>query len=150
MPQLVFELPDKLFAYARIEADQPVTDEEFWELCAANPDLHLEREPNGEVVMVPFPGFETGYRNNELSSQLMAWAKRDGRGVAVDSSTDYYLSNGAARKPDASWVLKSHLTRFSKEEKRKFLQELNDAASIAGEGPVAGFVLDLGPIWRGL
>jgi Uma2 family endonuclease len=204
MPQMVVDIPDNLFIYARIEADQPVTDEEFWELCAANPDLHLEREPNGEVVMVPPPGFETGYRNNKLSSQLDTWATRDGRGVAVDSSTDYYLPNGAARRPDASWVLKSRLVRFSKEEKRKFLhlcpdfvvelkspsdrlpklkakmeewiengaqlgwlidpdtrtvhiyrtgtkpEEVENAASIAGEDPVAGFVLDLNPIWQGL
>jgi Uma2 family endonuclease len=191
-------------AAARIETERPVTDDEFWDFCAANPDSRVEREPNGDIVILPAPGFETGYRNSDLTFQLSAWAKRDGRGVAVDSSTDYFLPNGAARSPDASWVLKSRLAAFTKEEKGKFLhfcpdfvielrsptdrlprlkakmvewiengaqlgwlidadhrtiyvyrpgtapEELVNADSIAGEGPVAGFVLELAAIWEGL
>jgi Uma2 family endonuclease len=51
-----------------------MTDEEFWDLCAANPDLRLEREPNGDIVIMPPRGFETGYRNRDLIFQLAAWA----------------------------------------------------------------------------
>jgi hypothetical protein len=58
-----------------------------WELCAANPDLRFEREPNGEIVILPLTDFQTGYRNHERNFQLTDWAKRDGRGIAVDSST---------------------------------------------------------------
>lgn len=98
-----------------------MTDDGYWEMCAANPDVRFEREPNGDIIILPASGLETAYRNNELSLQLTAWAKRDGRGLAVDSSTEFFLPNGAARSPDASWVRKSRLSVFTKEEKGKFL-----------------------------
>jgi Uma2 family endonuclease len=41
--------------------------------------------------------------------------------VAFDSSAGFRLPNKATRSPDAAWVLKSRLKRFSREEQRKFL-----------------------------
>jgi Uma2 family endonuclease len=199
------ELPEAFIeATVRIETGCRMDDDAFWDFCAANPDLRIEREPNGDIVIMPPTGFETGYRNNDIGFQLTAWARRDGRGVAADSSTEYYLPNGAARSPDASWVLKSRLASFTKEDKQKFLhlcpdfvvelmspsdqlpqaktkmqewiengaqlawlihpkkrtvyvyrpgrepEELANVESVAGEGPVAGFVLELQAIWEGL
>jgi Uma2 family endonuclease len=41
--------------------------------------------------------------------------------LPLDSNAEYFLPNGAARSPDASWVLKSRLSSFTKKEKGKFL-----------------------------
>lgn len=98
-----------------------MTDDGYWEMCAANPGVRFEREPDGEIVILPPSGLETSYRNADLSSQLTVWTKHDGRGIAIGSSTEFFLPNGAARSPDASWILKSRLTGFTKEEKGKFL-----------------------------
>jgi Uma2 family endonuclease len=96
-------------------------DDEYFQLLACNPDLNIEREANGEIVIMPPAGFETGYRNNEVCRQVGNWARRDGRGIALDCNTEYLLQNGAALAPDASWVLKSRLASFTKEQKRRFL-----------------------------
>jgi len=85
-----------------------------------NPDLHIERRSNGEIVIMPPAGMETGYRNSEVSAQLRDWAKKDGRGVAFDSSAEFILPSGAAFAPDASWVLKSRLASLTKAEKELF------------------------------
>lgn len=115
-------LPDiETRATLRIQSDRPMDDDEFFEFCASNPELRIEREAGGEIVIMPPAGFETGYRNNDLSRQLGNWAKSDRRGVALDSNTEYLLPNGAARAPDASWVLKSRLAGFTKEQKKRFL-----------------------------
>ena len=53
--------------------------------------------------------------------RLGIWADHDGTGVVVDSSTGFRLPNGATRSPDAAWVLKSRLERFSIAEQEKFL-----------------------------
>jgi Uma2 family endonuclease len=106
----------------RISADAPLSDEEFFGFCMENSRLRIERDANGEITIMPPAGFETGYRNNDLSRQLGNWAISDGRGVALDSSTEYLLANGAARSPDASWVLKSRLTLLTKQQKRRFVQ----------------------------
>jgi Uma2 family endonuclease len=70
---------------------------------------------------MPAAGFETGYRNNDLSRQLGHWAISDGRGVALDSNAEYLLANGAARSPDASWVLQSRLASLTKQQKKRFV-----------------------------
>ena len=69
---------------------------------------------------MPPAGFESGYRNNELSRQLGNWALKDRRGRAFDSNTQYLLRNGAAYAPDSSWVVQSRLDKLSRTEKRKF------------------------------
>jgi Uma2 family endonuclease len=81
-----------------------LTDEQFLRLCQENPEMRLELNAQGELVIMPPTGSKTGLRNNELSYTLTAWAKADGTGVAFDSSTLFALPNGARRSPDASWV----------------------------------------------
>lgn len=96
-------------------------DDYFEAVCAANPEMRIERLSSGEIVIMAPTGFETGYKNNEISGQLRDWARRDGRGLAADSSTEYALPNTARRSPDASWVAKDRLALLSREEKRGFL-----------------------------
>ena len=115
-------LPD-LETYATIEVGpgRPMDDDEYFEFCAQNRKVRIEREATGEIVIMPPAGFESGYRNNEIGRQLANWAKKDGRGVALGSNTEYFLPNGAAFAPDASWVSKQRLADFTKDQKKKFL-----------------------------
>ena len=115
-------LPDiETHVSIQIQAGRPMNDEEFFEFCGQNPELRIERDANGAIIIMPPAGFETGYRNNEICRQLGNWARTDGRGVALDSNTEYVLPNGAARSPDASWVLRSRLAAFTREQKQRFL-----------------------------
>src|SRR5438552_4130968 len=116
--QVVF--PD-IETRARIDNSAgPMSDAEFYDFCAQNPDLRIERDASGEIIIMPPTGWETSHRNSHLTAQLGAWAKRDGRGRAFDSNAEYLLPNGAARSPDASWVPQSRIDGVGKEEKRRF------------------------------
>lgn len=105
----------------RIQPARPMSDEKFYAFCAANPDFRIERTAEGEIVIMPPTGGETSHRNASLTAQLYTWARREGRGKDFDSNVEYTLPNGAARSPDASWVLRSRLATLTPEEKRKFL-----------------------------
>jgi len=94
---------------------------EYFEFCARNPELRIERNARGEIIIMPPAGAETAFRNSDLTAQLAMWSRRDGRGRAFDSNVEYILPNGAALSPDASWVLSSRLEHFSKEQKKRFL-----------------------------
>ena len=98
-----------------------MTDDQFFLLCQINRDLRFERTAEGDLIVMPPTGFETGGRNAEITMQLRMWAKEDGRGVATDSSTGFKLPNGADRSPDAAWVLRSRLAEVPAEKKKKFL-----------------------------
>jgi len=104
----------------RIQPVRPLSDEEFYSFCVANPDLRIERTAEGEIVIMPPTGFETSNRNAGLTAQLYAWARRDGRGTALDSNVEYILPSGAARSPDASWIPRSRLADLTPEQKKKF------------------------------
>jgi Uma2 family endonuclease len=98
-----------------------MTAEEFFAFCQQNRDLRIERTANGEIVIMPPAGGETGSRNAKLAVLLGVWAMQDGRGVAFDSSTGFDLPNGATRSPDAAWVLRERLGKLTPQQKRKFL-----------------------------
>ncbi|MEH1917969.1 Uma2 family endonuclease [Nostoc sp.] len=86
-----------------------LTDEQFFQLCQNNRDLRLERTAEGELIIMPPTGWESGNRNSKLTARLEFWADADGTGLAFDSSTGFKLPNGANRSPDASWVSRERL-----------------------------------------
>ncbi|MFM6038412.1 MAG: Uma2 family endonuclease, partial [Sphaerospermopsis kisseleviana] len=70
-----------------------MTDEQFFELCQNNRDLRFERNANGDLIIMPPTGGETGNRNGRVNQQLFNWTDVDGTGIAFDSSTCFKLPN---------------------------------------------------------
>ena len=105
---------------------QPLGDEEFFDFCMANRDLKIERNSQGEIVIVPPAGGESDYRNVDLIVQLGSWAKRDKRGRAFGSSVCFLLPDGSALSPDAAWVDAKKLTVLDKTTRKKFLPVVPD------------------------
>lgn len=96
-------------------------DEQFFAFCQLNRDWRIERTAEGELVVMPPTGWQTGNYNIRVSAALLAWADQDGSGVATDSSTGFDLPNGATRSPDAAWVKRTRLATLTNEQKAKFL-----------------------------
>ncbi|MEO0885679.1 MAG: Uma2 family endonuclease [Cyanobacteria bacterium J06648_10] len=90
-------------------ADLRLNDAEFYRLCQANRDLKLELSAEGNLIIMPPTGWETGQRNSSLNRIVGNWAEEDGTGIIFDSSTGFKLPNGATRSPDVSWVLKTRI-----------------------------------------
>ena len=103
---------------------QPVinlTDEQLFQLCQLNGDWRIEYTAQGELIVMPPTGGETGSQNAEITFQVQSWTRSDQTGVAFDSSTGFKLPNGAIRSPDAAWARRSRLAVLTREEKQKFL-----------------------------
>lgn len=98
-----------------------LTREQFYQLCVENPDLQLERNAQGELIVMPPTGGETGRRNVNLILQLGLWNEKNHQGEVFDSSTGFTLPNGADRSPDVSWVEKSRWEALTKEQREKFI-----------------------------
>ena len=96
------------------------SDEEFLDFCARHPDARIERESDGEIIIMPPAFTETGGRNASLSYFVMAWARKDRTGRAFESSTGFTLPNRALRSPDASWVSNKRWNELANEEKAGF------------------------------
>ncbi|MEA5572042.1 Uma2 family endonuclease [Calothrix sp. UHCC 0171] len=98
-----------------------LTREQFYQLCAENPDLKLERNAQGELIIMPPTGGGTGRSNVNLILQVASWNEQNQLGEVFDSSTGYTLPNGADRSPDVSWLEKSRWDALTEEEKEKFI-----------------------------
>jgi len=97
-----------------------LTDQQFYELCQNNPDLKFERNPQGDLIIMPPTGGETGRRNSDLIIDLGVWNRQTGLGYIFDSSTCFRLPNGADRSPNAAWVKGERWEALSPEQREKF------------------------------
>ncbi len=96
------------------------SDEEFFLLCAGNPDLRIERNSNLEIVIMSPVTTLSGFWNMEIARQLANWAVEQNKGIAFDSSTGYTLPDRSVLSPDASWVSKEKWFALTEEDKDKF------------------------------
>jgi Uma2 family endonuclease len=97
-----------------------MNDDEFENFCHHNPELELELTKEGELIIMPPTGGETGIRNFSLIGLFFNWVETDQSGVAFDSSTVFKLPNGAKRSPDLAWIKNENWNSLSAEEKKKF------------------------------
>jgi len=98
-----------------------LTEEQFYLLCQENPDLKLERNAKGELIVMPPTGGETAKRNVKLIVQLALWNEHTQLGEVFDSSTGFTLPNKADRSPDVSWVEKSRWEALTPQQREKFI-----------------------------
>jgi len=105
-----------------------LSDEEFEQLAAANQDLRLELTAQGELIIMPPTGGETGNRNLDLTGQVWLWNRQAGLGKAFDSSTGFRLPKGGTRSPDVSWVRMERWEALTQGQRKKFLPLCPDFA----------------------
>jgi Uma2 family endonuclease len=98
-----------------------VSHEEFIQLAISNRYLQLERTAQGELIVNPPTGGETGHRNLDMEGQLWQWNRQTKLGKAFNASTGFHLPNGADRSPDAAWVSQERWEALTPEERERFV-----------------------------
>ncbi|MBE9204080.1 Uma2 family endonuclease [Synechocystis salina LEGE 06099] len=98
-----------------------LSDEQFYQLCLTNRELRLERNSQGDLVIMSPTGGETSNRNVEIIYQLQSWSRRTQVGIAFDSSGGFKLPNGAYRSPDAAWLKRERWESLTPEQQQRFV-----------------------------
>jgi len=96
-------------------------DEQFFQFCRINRDLQIERNADGDIIIMAPEGANSGRRSSKLIASFEIWAERDGTGQVFGSSTGFILPNRATRSPDLAWVRNERLDPFTEDECDKFL-----------------------------
>jgi Uma2 family endonuclease len=113
-------LPDNTEAVIIRPGLRPFSDDEFAEYCAQYPELRIEMNSEGEMmIMLPVVS-ESGKRNFTLTTRFGSWVEKDRTGVGFDSSTGFTLPNGAKRSPDVSWIRNERWDALSAEQRNDF------------------------------
>jgi Uma2 family endonuclease len=97
-----------------------MTDEQFYQLCQANPEIKLERNAAGDLIVMPPTGGETGSYNAEIVADFVIWNRQTQLGKVFDSSTCFKLPKGGDRSPDVAWIAIEQWNQLSQEQQRQF------------------------------
>jgi Uma2 family endonuclease len=97
-----------------------LTDEQFYQLCIANPEQPLELTAEGVLVLMSPVGGESGKRELELGADLVFWNRRTQLGIVFSSSTVFKLPLGSQRSPDAAWIRLDRWESLTSAERDRF------------------------------
>jgi Uma2 family endonuclease len=104
----------------RFRPETPMSDDELMRFCAANDALRVERDANGEILVMTPAGGRTGKKNSDLIIDLGIWARADGRGFVFESNTGFTLPDGSMRSPDAAWIERTRWDALSEEDQERY------------------------------
>ena len=101
----------------RLRTETPLNDEEFMRFCAANEPMRFERDANGEIIVMS-PGFsEGGSTELAVGSDLIVWARADGRGKVFGANAGFTLADHSVRAADAAWIGSDRWNRLTQEQR---------------------------------
>ncbi|AUD02577.1 Uma2 family endonuclease [Spirosoma pollinicola] len=95
-------------------------DDFFFALCQANEMTKLERDANGNIILMPPTGSETGRYNAEIAIEIGIWNRRMKLGYVFDSSTGFKLPNSAVRSPDVAWLSRQRWDTIPETDRQGF------------------------------
>ena len=102
-----------------LDPGRMLSDDEFLRFCRENKPWQIEREPDGNLTIMPPCEPITSNRNAGLTSKLFDWTEKDGTGTCLDSSGGFTLPNDAIRGPDATWYSHERWNALSEAEQKK-------------------------------
>jgi len=97
-----------------------LTDEQFYQICLANDEWRIELTAEGELIIMPPTGGESGIQNSGLTAKVYIWNEQAKLGKVFDSSTEFRLPNGAYRSPDVAWVKQERWDALTPDQRRRF------------------------------
>lgn len=96
------------------------SDDELYAFCLANPELRIERDETGHIIIMPPTGLESSFTNGELFGEVRNWNRQTKAGRTSESNGGYTLPDTSMRAPDVGWVSKERLTSVLPDELKKF------------------------------
>ncbi len=81
----------------------------------------MELTEEGHIILMASAGLESSFQSGEVFRQLANWSKKDGTGIAVESSAGFRLPSRAVRAPDAAWVSWERLSVIPAASRKRFI-----------------------------
>jgi Uma2 family endonuclease len=97
-----------------------LTDEQFYQLCIHNPQLVIERNAKGVLIVMSPVGGDSGNREADYIIDLGNWNRQTKLGKVFSSSTLFKLPGGSDRSPDAAWIELSRWQALTPEQRKRF------------------------------
>ena len=99
----------------------------FIGFCEAHPELLIERDQLGHMILHSPVFGGSGYRESQLIFYLVKWQKEKKEGMVFSSAVGFDLPDGSTRSPDASWLSEERLAALSSDDiEQRFIPAVPD------------------------
>jgi len=96
-----------------------LSEEEFIDFCLHNPNLKIEQDKIGNLIIMSPVSLDSGSNESEVIADLTIWNRKTKLGKAYSSSTMFILPDGEKRMPDAAWITKKKVKKLSSWQRKK-------------------------------
>lgn len=103
-----------------VHKNDRLTDDEFYAFCQANPELRLERDETGQILIEMPTNTKAGFKNSALNGELYVWNKQLRLGYLADSSAGFTLPDSSVRAPDVAWISRERWDTLPADDQDKF------------------------------
>ena len=93
-----------------------ISEGEFEDICRKNPDLRIELDKNGNLLVKPPVSLGSGNFEIETGADLVMWNRAARLGMVFSSQTMFSLPDGAKRMADVAWVSNDKLKTLPQAE----------------------------------
>lgn len=121
----VLTLEELAIRYGPVELQKPLSKAEFVALAERYPDLPMEREANGSVLVMSPVKRGSGKREPKLYGFLFIWYLKTRLGELHGPSSGFDLPNGSTKSPDAAWISEERL-RMAPDDEETFVPIVPD------------------------
>lgn len=111
---------------AEIKMPKRLTEAEFYQFCADNPDLRIEQDKNGKIIIMPPVDFDGGAREGHVFGLLYSWWIASQKGLTLSPTTGFKLPDGSTRSADGAWVSDEKIAALAPAERKKFARVVPD------------------------
>ena len=101
-------------------------DAAFLAFCRMNDELNIERDAEGNIIIMSPTNTLSGFYENKLLFIVELWNHSSKMGYTFSSSAGFTLPDGSMRSPDASFILKARFDALSENEKNQFAHIVPD------------------------
>ncbi len=97
-----------------------VDDALLMALGASNNHLKMERNREGELIVMSPSGTRVSEFQGALFFEMMLWNKKRGNGICFESQAGFRLPDGSVMSPDVSWLRLERWNSLSDEQQNGF------------------------------
>ena len=106
----------------RLRFEHPLSDEDLERFCEENKPFQIERESNGELVVLTPAFTKYGRLECRISTALNNWAMADSTGDCFGPSSGFTLPDSSMRAADEHWISHTRWNALTPDQQEGFAQ----------------------------
>ncbi len=107
-------------AETEFKPSRRLTDAELMEFCAENPELRVEMNKNGKLIIMPPVDYDGGIAESDAHGLLYNWWLQYQKGRTFSPTTGFKLLDSSIRSADCAWASDEKIATVTSAQRKKF------------------------------